>query len=37
MLAGHQTVHPNETLCVTATDSVVFVNEYGKQFREACR
>lgn len=37
MLAGHQTVHPNETLCVTATHSVVFVNEYGKQFREACR
>ena len=37
MLARHQTVHQNETLCVTATHSVVFVNEYGKQFREACR
>ena len=37
MLAGHQAVHPNEVLCVTETKSVVFVNEYGKQFREACR
>ena len=37
MLDGHQFVHPNKTLCITATNSVVFVNEYGKQFREACR
>ena len=37
MLDGHQFVRPNNTLCITATNSVVFVNEYGKQFREACR
>ena len=37
MLDGHQFVDPNKTLCITATNSVVFVNEYGKLFREACR
>lgn len=28
---------PNVPLSIKATDSVVYVNEYGKQFREACR
>lgn len=29
--------NPNQSLAIEATDSVVYVNEYGKQFREACR
>lgn len=37
MLAGHRFFHPNDPLEITTTKSVVFVNEYGKQFREACR
>lgn len=37
MLAGHTFFHPNDSLEITTTKCVVFVNEYGKQFREACR
>lgn len=37
MLAGHKFFRPNDPLEITTTKCVVFVNEYGKQFRAACR
>ncbi len=37
VLTGYKMTNPNQALAIKATDSVVYVNEYGKQFREACR
>lgn len=37
MLAGYKKANPNQTLTIEATDSVVYVNEYGKQFKSACQ
>lgn len=36
ILVAYQAIHPEQNLCIEATDSVVYVNEYGQQFREAC-
>lgn len=36
ILNTHKIFRPQDALEITATNSVVFVNEYGKQFRKAC-
>ena len=37
VLDGYKNAYPQQQLTIKTTDSVVYVNEYGKQFREACR
>lgn len=37
MLEAQKFLRPQDALEITATNSVVFVNDYGKQFRQACR
>ena len=37
VLDGYKNAYPQQQLKIETTDSVVYVNEYGKQFREACR
>ena len=37
ILTANKLNRPNVPLSIKATDSVVYVNEYGKQFRAACR
>lgn len=37
ILHKHQASNPNLTLEVGATKSVLYVNEYGKQFKKACK
>ncbi|SHK26440.1 DUF4393 domain-containing protein [Xylanibacter ruminicola] len=37
MLEAQKFLRPYDSLEITATNSVVFVNDYGKQFRQACR
>ena len=37
VLDGYKNLYPQQQLIIEATDRVVYVNEYGKQFREACR
>lgn len=36
ILKQHQMMHPNTQLEITAVESVVYVNEYGKQFKKVC-
>ena len=37
MLEAQKFLRPQDSLEIDATNSVVFVNDYGKQFRQACR
>ncbi len=37
MLSGHNAVRPQALLEIESTESAVFVNEYGRQFRDACK
>lgn len=37
ILTTHQTRNPQEELEITANESVLYINEYGKQFLSACR
>lgn len=37
IIANQQSLWPNDQLAIKSTNSALYVNEYGKQFREACR
>lgn len=36
ILRKYQLIHPNLKLAIIATNSILYVNEYGKQFKNAC-
>jgi hypothetical protein len=36
ILANYQRANPGLELEITATESILYVNEYGKQFKKAC-
>jgi hypothetical protein len=36
ILTAYRTAYPDKTLDLTFTDSVIYVNEYGQQFRRVC-
>ena len=36
ILEKYQSANPSLKLAITATDSILYVNEYGKQFKNAC-